>query len=239
MGYPEYVEHVKGLFPADHAAAMQYAVGALFDEMGLVERELLRHYGLTPEAYLVDIGCGSGRLTKALNPFLGGRYLGTDVVEDLLAHARTFARPDWRIEFVNNVVIPETDGQADMVCFFSVLTHLLHEHSFVYLLEAKRVLKRGGRIVFSFLEYAVPSNWNVFQTAVDNICSGKPNLVLNAFLDRDTIKRWAAHLGMVVEDIRAGNERFLDVREPIALPSGGTISGFQEFGQSVCVLSRP
>jgi hypothetical protein len=44
---------------------------------------------------------------------------------------------------------------------------------------------------------------------------------------------------MVVEDIRAGNERFLDVREPIALPSGGTISGFQEFGQSVYVLSRP
>jgi ubiquinone/menaquinone biosynthesis C-methylase UbiE len=66
-------------------------------------------------------------------------------------------------------VIPEKDGEADFVCFFSVLTHLLHEQGFVYLQEAKRVLKPGGKIVFSFLEFAVPDHWAVFEGTVNDI----------------------------------------------------------------------
>ena len=43
--------------------------------------------------------------------------------------------------------IPAPDGEADMVCFFSVLTHLLHEESYVYLQDARRVLKPTGKLV--------------------------------------------------------------------------------------------
>jgi len=59
--------------------------------------------------------------------------------------------------------IPEGDGKADMVCFFSVFTHLLQEESYLYLEEARRVLRPGGRIVASYLDIADPSHWNIFE----------------------------------------------------------------------------
>ncbi len=47
---------------------------------------------------------------------------------ELIKYARRLVpRPDWRFETVNSLTIPEKDGQADIVCFFSVFTHLLHE----------------------------------------------------------------------------------------------------------------
>lgn len=197
------------------------AGGGGFDVMGEVERELLREYGLTPDAYLIDVGCGSGRLTKALAEHRG-RYLGIDVVPDLLDHARTFGRPDWRFELASGLTIPEQDGAADVVCFFSVLTHMLHEQSYLYLADAKRVVRAGGRIVFSFLEFTIPNHWTVFEaTVADATALQHP---LNVFIERTAIGAWAQHLGLTVVAMRDGTD---------ALP------GFSPLGQSVCVLEKP
>jgi SAM-dependent methyltransferase len=62
--------------------------------------------------------------------------------------------------------IPEADGVAEMVCFFSVFTHLVQEESFLYLQEAERVLKPGGRIIASYLDIADPSHWSIFEANV-------------------------------------------------------------------------
>jgi hypothetical protein len=44
--------------------ALEAAIGdGDFDAFGLLETELLIDSGLTPSSYLVDVGCGSGRLT--------------------------------------------------------------------------------------------------------------------------------------------------------------------------------
>jgi len=64
--------------------AMQLAVGGNFDATGALERDLLIHYGLKKTDYLIDIGCGSGRLAKPLSEYIAGRYLGIDVVADLV-----------------------------------------------------------------------------------------------------------------------------------------------------------
>src|SRR3712207_6851625 len=42
-------------------------------------------------------------------------------------------------------------------------SHLLHEESYLYLMEAHRALRPGGRVVFSFLEFPVPEAWKVFE----------------------------------------------------------------------------
>ena len=157
-----------------HADAMEAAVGGHFNEMGAKQLALLRHYGLRPDHALVDVGCGSGRLTKALFGFLDGSYLGIDLVPALVAHARKLANvPHWQFRVIDEIEIPERHGQVDFVCFFSVLTHLLHEQSFRYLQEARRVLKPGGRVVFSFLEFREPGHLEIFLNTVENSRRGR------------------------------------------------------------------
>ena len=216
-----YVDIMKSRMP--HDEAMKHAIGGDFEEIGLAELALLRGYGLAADGYLIDVGCGSGRLAQPLAQYLRGRYLGIDLVPDLVAHARKVAaRDDWRFETIEEIGIPEGDGVADMVCFFSVLTHLRHEQSFWYLEEAKRVLRPGGVIVFSFLEYReaghIESLWSALQD-MKNGATTPPNV----FIDRDGIHLWAGALGLEVVDIRAG-------ADPI-VPEGA-------MGQSVCVLRK-
>jgi SAM-dependent methyltransferase len=217
-----FVDTLKGQMR--HDEAMELAIGGGFELIGPIEVALLRHYGLPQDGYLIDVGCGSGRLAKPLSAWLRGRYFGIDLVPALVAHARKIAaRPDWRFQVIDHIGIPEADGQADMVCFFSVLTHLTHEQSYWYLEEARRVLKPGGRIVFSFLEFREPVHMKVFLDTVD-ATKRKIEMPMNTFIDREAISCWAGALGMNVVDVRDGAD---------AVVAEGNL------GQSVCVLQKP
>lgn len=222
----------------DYQSAMELAVGGDFKKVGCIERDLLIQCGLEAGSYLVDVGCGSGRLAAPISQYLTrGKYLGTDVVTELLQYARkNMAHPQFRFEVVNGLTIPEKDEQADFVCFFSVFTHLLHEESYRYLTEAKRVLKPGGKIVFSFLEFAMAQHWVVFEADCQTIGMEKP---LNMFIGRDAIPAWAEHLGLHVDAIYGGDEAFIRLSEPIEIAGGETIRDFASMWQSVCVLSKP
>lgn len=206
-----------------HDAAMEQAIGGGFELIGPIEVALVRHYGLPQDGMLVDVGCGSGRLAKPLSAWLKGRYLGIDLVPALVDHARKIAaRPDWRFQVIDHISIPEADEQADVVCFFSVLTHLLHEQSYWYLEEAKRVLKPGGRIVFSFLEFREPGHLQIFR---DTLHGAKHSVraPMNVFIERNAIEVWARELGMTIEDMRDGGD-------PV-VPEGN-------LGQALCVLRK-
>lgn len=217
-----YVEALTTQMP--HDTAMELAIGGGFEPIGAIEVALLRHYGLPQDGLLVDVGCGSGRLAKPLSAWLNGGYLGIDLVPALVAHARKIAaRPDWRFQVIQHIGIPEVDGRADMVCFFSVLTHLTHEQSYWYLEEARRVLTPGGRVVFSFLELREPVHLKIFLDTVE-ATKRKIQMPMNTFIDRETIEHWARALEMKLVDIRDGAEAFV--------PEGN-------LGQSVCVLEKP
>jgi len=218
----DFVRHLTSVMP--HQQAMEAAIGGGFEKFGPIQAATLRHYGLPRDGYLIDVGCGSGRLAGPMSQWLEGRYLGIDLVPDLVAHARKLAdRPNFRFEIIDDIGIPEADGLADMVCFFSVITHLLHEQSYLYLEEARRVLKPGGKIVFSFLEFADPSHMPVFRDTVKE-ARLRARHPLNVFVERAAILAWAAELDMVVEDIRGGLEEFV--------PEGPQ-------GQATCVLRKP
>lgn len=218
---------------------MEHAVGGEFAAFGIVQREMLKYYGLRPDGFLVDVGCGSGRLAAPLSGYLEGAYLGTDVVPDLVEHARmTIDRPDWRFEVVQTLVIPAADEVADMVCFFSVLTHLLHEESFLYLEEARRVLRPGGRVVLSFLEYAMKFHWGVFEATVADTKAGGEH-PLNVFIERVALSGWAERLGLRIVEIRDGSDVFVPLPEPLVLTGGKILQEFGNLGQSICVLEKP
>ena len=231
-----YGNHVRNLiahYPREQA--MSLAIGSEWKTFGVLTREVLVAAGLEAGHYLIDVGCGSGRLAHAVDV---ARYLGTDVVPELIAYSREIcSRPNWRFEVVDRIVIPEDAGQADMACFFSVFTHLLHEDSYRYLLEAHRVLKVGGKVVFSFLEFKIPCHWAVFEGMVNSSALGTAK-VHDQFLSREAIAAWAEHAGFRIEDFHDGDVAHIHVPCPLENESGEIISGETSLGQSVCVLRK-
>jgi len=219
--------------------AMSLGVGGNFDAVGVLERELLIQHGLLPDDYLIDVGCGSGRLAMPLSKYLTGRYLGVDVVPDFIQYAQEMTnRPDWRFEVTNGTVIPEKDDQADVVCFFSVFTHLLYEQSYRYLQEAKRTLKPGGKIIFSFLEFKIPDQWKIFELTLQQEYETQPLIM---FVGRDAIKAWADHSNLEVLSIIDGNVPHIPISQPLQFEDGKTVENMAKLGpigQSVCVLHK-
>lgn len=218
----------------DEATAMSLAVGGDFETVGVLEFCLLKSLGLRPEQTVVDVGCGSGRLAVQLKDYLSGRYVGLDVVPELHAYARRrCARQDWSFQTATGTVIPEPDRSADFVVFFSVFTHLTHEQTYRYLREAKRVLRPGGTIVFSFLEFALPTHWFIFEHSV---ADDREDKVLNQFMDRDMIHAFSAHLDLHVERIVDGHIPSIPLDRSIRWADGRESSGMGELGQSICSL---
>jgi SAM-dependent methyltransferase len=222
--------------PEDEAMAL--AVGGEYERFGVLEHALLREVGMTPESSVIDVGCGSGRLAVQLARHPDLRYLGIDVVPTLMEYARRrAARADFRFIHVDRVGIPAPDGSADIIAFFSVLTHLLHEESYLYLEAAHRALKPGGKVVFSFLEYDTPIGWQVFQANQDWIRKRIVASQINVFLHRQDIRLWARRLGFVVETLRGGEPGSVTVGPGEATEA--VREGPHAFGQSIAVLRKP
>jgi SAM-dependent methyltransferase len=232
--YRKHVDALEKRLETDEA--LRVAVGGEFIAVGKLTYYLLRSLGLADGQLVVDVGCGSGRLAVQLAPFEGIRYIGFDVVERLVEYASDLSkRPDWKFLTTDGTRIPCEDGAADFVCFFSVFTHLLHEDTFRYFRETKRVLKRGGHMVFSFLEFRLPLHWNVFAATVESAGTGQH---LNQFIDRDGIAAWAAHSGLEIVGIYDGDKPHIPIPEEIRWDHGARMGTLGNIGQSVAVLRK-
>ena len=162
---------------------------------------------------------------------------GADVVPELLAYAvKVSRRADWRFDLTDGASIPALDESADFVCFFSVFTHLTHEATYAYLAEAKRVLRAGGALVFSFLEFAVPSHWPVFASSVEQ--RHRSDYPLTQFLDRDAIRAFADHLGFSVENIWTGGQPHIPFDGEVTWDDGRRQVGLGDIGHSIAVLRK-
>ncbi len=216
--------------------AMALAVGGAYEEFGLLEYYLLLQNGLRREQTVIDVGCGSGRLAFQLKEYLTGLYVGIDVVRELYSYAQKVCnRPDWKFYTAPGLTIPEADNFADFICFFSVFTHLLHEETFKYLKDARRVIKPGGKIIFSYLEFAVPSHWAVFENSLADTSS---DTVLNQFLSRDAIVAWADHLELSVLEINSGDKPNIILNKTARWEEDREMKEKGIFGQSVCILTK-
>jgi ubiquinone/menaquinone biosynthesis C-methylase UbiE len=100
---------------------------------------------------VLDIGCGWGGVAIALAGRVapGGRVLGVDVSELMLARARELAPPGLPVEFVlgDATVYPFVPGTADLlVSRFGVMFFADPARSFA---NMRTALRRGARLVFA------------------------------------------------------------------------------------------
>jgi len=232
--FPEHLALLRRRLGND--AAYGEAVGGDFEAVGKLEYYLLRSLGLSDGHFIVDVGCGSGRLACQLAPYKGIRYCGVDVVPELLEHARRLTnRVDWVFVSTDGMVIPCDDESADYVVFFSVFTHLLHEDTYRYFVEASRSLKKQGQMVFSFLEFRIPCHWDTFISSVQHTVPGRH---LNQFMDRDAIRIWAKQSGFSEPVIYDGDKGHIPIPEEIRWANGSRMGTLGNLGQSVAVLTK-
>lgn len=131
---------------------------------------LLRVYGgITPRSAVLEIGCGLGRIAFPLRYILSseGSYDGFEICDykvEFLQQTFQKAHPSFRFTWANvhntyynpegevpaaEYRFPYPDGAFDIVYAASVFTHMLPEAAAHYFREAGRVLKPGGRCLFS------------------------------------------------------------------------------------------
>ena len=208
----DYISHVAKLLKQhSREEAMSLAVGGSvgesgFEEIGRAQVEGLIGAGLIDGMSLVDLGCGSGRTAVQIARRLPGvQYLGLDVVPALLAHARSICPANYR--FVRSAALgfPVPDESVDMVFAFSVFTHLYHEESFAYLRDARRILRPGGRMIFSFLEFANPETWHIFDYTVAARAAG--NLPHMNFIERPVVSLWAEKPAFRLVGVLSGGDQ--------------------------------
>ena len=191
--YKRHVAELMATYSLDEA--MSRAVGGSYEQIGLFNAKRLIEIGLKDGQFLIDLGCGSGRLSTALSTKVEIEYLGTDVVPALLDYAASRAPTHYKFVDHPHLSIPAPDASADMVIAFSLFTHLLHEETFVYLEEAHRVLNRtSGKLAFSFLEFAREQHWAIFASTVAQRKSNSYRH-LNTFIERSTLSLWAKKIG--------------------------------------------
>lgn len=111
-----------------------------------LEAQVLRGIVLPPGAVAVEIGCGIGRLARALAPAVAKVY-ACDLSPEMIARAREYCAGAGNVELlrVGGDLAGVPTGCADLVFSHIVFQHLPRK-SYVrrYVAEAFRVLKPGG-----------------------------------------------------------------------------------------------
>lgn len=218
--------------------AMSLAVGGDYERCGKIQESLLLMFDVGQTSSIIDLGCGSGRLASRLSRHYRGSYLGIDVVKELLDYADSKTSPNFRFAEVDQIQIPAPDASADLVTAFSLFTHLLHEETFLYLEETLRVLKPGGLVVFSFLEYEGAGHVEIFQGSLEQYRAGQAKH-LNVFIEQQAIVLWAKLLGLSLCQIINGRHSVFPIDELGTCWNGHVKTDFCAFGQSLAVLQKP
>ncbi|MFF3916630.1 class I SAM-dependent methyltransferase [Streptomyces sp. NPDC001852] len=164
------------------------------------ELRILRDLGICstaggPRPTVVEVGAGSGAVTRRLRPALpaGTALVAADIDADLLAHA---AGPGVTLLVTDAAAMPLEDGSVDFVLLRYVLQHVPDPAA--VLAEVRRVLRPGGRVAC---------------TEVDSACWGAA--------DPSYPELGGVHAKMAAAQRAAGGDRAIGRRLPRLLRAAG------------------
>lgn len=225
--------------------------GAKFVRMGdIFARELRQRAGVDEESRVLEIGCGCGRNAFALAPYMAdGNFIGVDIDRPSIEAARRnrfLKKRGYTFEFLDvdnpeynpngrykasEYVFEFDDASFDVIFLVSVVTHMLPKDLENYLSEIARLLKPGGRLVFSTFLMDIATHfgpvqfhhgegpWRSSHETIPEICVGYYfDYLRDAMADR----------GLVTDG------------EPVASVHGArTLAGeTTEFGQDIVIARK-
>ena len=207
-----------------------------FDLIGKVELALLLLEGVQPGDRVIDLGCGTGRLAVHLIPYLrSGRYLGIDISRTMLKEAvrrvegiKSGCTVEWRHQRTSRFELP--DASADAICAFSVFTHMEAEDTYRYFRDSLRVVRPGGKLIFSCLPLSLEASRGIFLQQAELDLAQRWAGVRNVVTTEESMEALAAMTGWKVLRWYRGDQ------PSVAVP-GMPVP--QALGQSTCVLQRP
>jgi ubiquinone/menaquinone biosynthesis C-methylase UbiE len=223
-----------------HARALppELAIGdGDYDEVGQIELSALVQEGLTPSSVLFDFGCGTGRLAVHAVPFLrSGHYVGTDISETMLARcavrldAVDRAGSKCHVDLHHQISedFPVDDASVDVLCAFSVFTHMDHEDAYRYLVAATRVVKPGGVLVASLLPLHLHDAQKVFLASAADPADERWSKVRNVVTSTELFETVARLAGWTVVRWHDGESRSIRLL--------GTDDELDTLGQSIVVM---
>jgi SAM-dependent methyltransferase len=203
---------------------------------GFTELETLRRFRSLKGASVIDIGCGIGRLSRYMPDEGVSEYLGIDIIPEILQHAIDAMKEhtNFRFAIVEDAKLPINDKSADIVCGFSLITHLLDEVIFEYFLETRRVLRDGGVAVFSFLDFDVPHMREMFLRHARMHRHGQGDLL--RFTTRTILNHLANGAGFSATSFHDGMENVVGPSSRTKMIDDTLPPKTATLGQALCVM---
>jgi ubiquinone/menaquinone biosynthesis C-methylase UbiE len=161
------------------AASRELACGAASGELeesqvrssvqGCV-RDLIELARITPQDDVLEIGCGVGRVGRELAAHCRS-WTGCDVSANMLAYARERLKgiENFRLMPLRRGGLGEFEaGSFDVVFATNMLGHLDEIDRWMYVEEAFRVLRPGGRLSIDNIDLESDAGWRMFANDARN-----------------------------------------------------------------------